>query len=109
MGERLKRHADTLCLLHKRPRYAKTIIAQADDDLLDCLRLCCKNILEGNIPLSPTQKARLKRHKNILRELVQPRLSRTRKKALLQRGGFIGALLSPLVSLVGPLLKKVFT
>jgi hypothetical protein len=109
MADRLKRNTGTLCFLHKHPQYAKGIIEKGDDDLLDCLRLCCKNILEENVAVSPTQKSRLKRHKNTLRKLVQPRLSRKNKKTLLQRGGFLGALLGPIVSLVAPLLQKVFT
>ena len=109
MTQRLKRHAETLCFLYKKPRYTKAIIEQADDDLLDCLRVCCKNTLEGNVPLSPSQKDKLKRHKNTLRELVEPRPSRNRKRALLQKGGFLSALLGPVLALAAPLLSKIFT
>ena len=109
MTERLKRHANELSFLSKCPRYAKVVIGRADKELLDCLRVCCKNILAGNVPLTPVQKSRLTRHANTLRSLVQPRLSQSRKKALLQKGGFLPALLAPLLGFAAPLLKKLFS
>ena len=108
MTQRLKRHAGTLQFLAKRPRLAKGIIAHADDDLLDCLRVCCKNTLDGNVPLSPSQRCKLKRHRATLRALTKPHLSKGKKKVLLQKGGFLPALLGPILGLVGPLLKGIF-
>ena len=107
MVETLKRNAETLRFLHRKPVYAKGVIQHADDQLLDCLRVCCKNILDGNVPLSPTQKARLNRHKNILRSLIKPGLPRAHKKALIQKGGFLPALLAPILAIAGPLFKSL--
>lgn len=109
MTQRLKRHAETLCFLSKKPRFTKGVIGQADNDLLDCLRVCCKNTLDGNVPLSSSQRSKLKRHKNTLRELTKPRLSRARQRALLQKGGFLPALLAPILALAAPLLKNLFS
>ena len=45
------------------------IIRKCDNDLIRSLSECCHNILKGNVPLTLTQKVKLRRHKNNLRKL----------------------------------------
>ena len=89
-----------------KPASVKSIIKGADKDLVDTLCECGLNVLKGNVPLSPGQKKRLKAHKNTLRALSQKKQSLQKKKTLLQRGGFLGALLRPVLSVLGDLLFK---
>jgi hypothetical protein len=73
----------------------------ASPELVRILCECCHNVLKGNVPLSATQKRRLRRYKDSLRELTKTRLSIKQRKAILQQGGLIGNLLAPIV----PVLK----
>ena len=75
-----------------------------DKGLLTCLCECSKNILKGNVPLSPGQKKNLRRHKRLLRKLTLKRTSKKIKNKILQKGGFLGALITPILSLLGGML-----
>jgi len=65
---------------------------------------CAKNLLKGNVPLSPAQLRTLRRHKQKLRQLAVKKTSLAKKKKLVQSGGFLGALLTPIISVLGNLL-----
>ena len=97
-SRRLKKHSDTLKFLSKcKPSISKAIIKNADRDLIHCMCEVAINELNGNVPLTRSQKARLCKHKSALRTLVKKKTPLKNKKSLLQRGGFIGALLAPLI------------
>lgn len=84
-----------------KPAIRKTIIKTGDKELLTCLCECSKNVLKGNVPLTTNQKSHLRRHKRALRELALKKTSKKKKVALIQKGGFLGALLTPILSLLG--------
>jgi hypothetical protein len=64
-------------------------------------------VLKGNVPLTTKEKSRLKKHKNKLRTLVKKKVSLSKKKDIIQSGGgFLGALLMPVASLLGSLLFR---
>jgi hypothetical protein len=85
-----------------KPKLRKTILG--DKGLLTCLCECSKNILKGNVPLSPVQKRKLRRHRRSLRELTLKKISKKKKNKILQKGGFLGALITPILSLLGGML-----
>lgn len=100
-----KEHLSLLKLLSKtkQPKY---IVHELDTDILNCLSECCLNILHGNIPLSFQQKQKLKKHANKVRELTNKKISNKKRKAILQTGGFLPALLAPILGAVAkPLLQ----
>lgn len=79
----------------------KKILKQGGKALQLCLQECAMNILNGNIPLTPYQLRKLKRYKDKIRALAKPRgVSRERKIAIEQKGGFLPALLAPVVGAV---------
>ena len=97
----LRRNADSICVLSKaQPRLAKQLIAGADHNLLNALSECASNILKGNLPLIPDQKRKLSRYANSLRALRQQKKATKSKKALLMKGGFVGALAGVLAPLL---------
>ncbi len=112
MAKRVKKHLHTLKLLKTaKPKLRKSLLAQSDNDLIQCLCECCHNVLNGNIKLSPKQKKALSRHKKHLRNLTTKKLSLKKKRHLLvQKGGFLPALLGPIIgiasSLIGGLLNR---
>ena len=109
MSQRVKRNVMYLKVLAKaKPKMCKCIIEAADKDLVATLCECAQNILYGHVPLTPSQKTKLAWHKQHLRSLVKKNQSEKTKKKILQKGGFLGALLGPLaVSLIAPIAKQV--
>ena len=107
MSACVKRNVDLLRLLHKsKPALVKIILKNASPDLVRALSECCLNVLKGNIKLNAGQKTRLRRYKNILRKLAAKKLAVKTRKQLLQKGGFIGALLGPVLGVLGSLLGR---
>lgn len=107
MMARIKRHADTLHYLCycKNKKATKAIVNPAQPDLINCFSEICTNVLNGNVPLSAKEKNKLKRYKNYIREMASKSSSQKSKRRVLQKGGFIGAILKPLIGLIGPLLS----
>lgn len=102
---RLKRHCSTLKRLAKsKPSVTKPIIKGASKDLINTLSECSYNVLQGVVPLSTKQQQKLRRYKTKLRECANKRVSQKRKKAILMRGGFLGTLLNPIISILGQIL-----
>jgi hypothetical protein len=66
-------------------------------NFVSCLSEIAKNTIAGNLPLSSTQKRILNRQSAIVRGLVK-------KQRVEQSGGFIGAVLPLLATIVGDLL-----
>lgn len=81
-----------------------SFIKKCDRDLIDCISECAKNVLIGNVPLKRSQLSRLRRQKRDIRELSRKKTPLKNKRRILQKGGFLGALLTPVLSLLGGLL-----
>ena len=101
MSARLKRNALCLCLLARaEPALARAIIEKVNENLIRSPH----NILKGNVPLKKSQKVRFRRYTKDLRALVQRKTALHERIRILQKGGFVGALLAPLAtSLLAPL------
>ena len=99
-------HKDLLRVLHRaRPHLRKAILKHADKALVYSICELCDNTLCGNVPLTPTQKQSLKKHKTILKRLAKRGESwLTKRKALNQKGG---SFLPLLLSVLAPTLGKI--
>ena len=108
MSERLKQQGDALRFLSKcNQRQRKAVVKYADNGLIDSLCECALNLLKGHVKLSPKEKKSLKSHKRRLRALTDKKVSRRKKRVILtQSGGFIGALLIPVLKTLVNLLVK---
>jgi len=73
-------------------------------DFIDCVSECAKNIIKGNVPLNPAQLQRLRRDRSNVRVLASKKTSLKKKRRVLQKGGFLGALLPPVLGVLGSLL-----
>ena len=101
----MRKYLPTLKRIQKLGDRAKRkLIKECDKSLIDCFCECSKNILKGNVPLKETQLKKLRREKKNLRSLALKRTSLSKKRKILQKGGFIGALLPPILSITGGLL-----
>jgi hypothetical protein len=109
MAKRLKTHIDELRVLKKaKPSLRKALLKSADNSLICCLSECSHNILNGNVKLSPAQKKALQRHRNNLRQLATKKVPLKRKRELLaQRGGFLPALIGPILGIAASLIPQL--
>ena len=83
----------------------KDILKHADKELVTCIGECALNVLKGNVSLKSSQKKKLKRHKKHIRTLADKKIPHSKRKRLLvQKGGFLGALLAPILGSIGGLL-----
>lgn len=105
MSSRLKKYLVKLRLLKKSSSKVRNkILKNCNKNLLCCLCECAKNVLKGNVPLTKPQKSKLSRFKQKLRNLVSKKTRIKVKRRLVQTGGFLGALLTPVLSFLGSLL-----
>ena len=97
------------CLKIAPPALSKVIIKSADRGLVNCLCEVGLNVLRGNVPITPDQKRKLGRHKRELRSIAKKGLSIQRKKRILQKGGFLPALLGPIAKILGGIILPTIT
>lgn len=104
MSKKIKEHIPLLHFLAngKKPKIKKAIIEDSSSELVDILCECAHNVLKGTVKLTPAQYKLLKRYKKELRILGDKKISRKRKRATIQKGGFLGALLRTILpTLIG--------
>jgi len=82
-------------------------VKKSSKDFLDCLSQCAKNVLLGNVPLSSRQNVKLRHSKNDLRLLSAKKTSLRKKRQIVQKGGFLAALLPPVLCLLGGALTGI--
>ena len=87
-----------------KPSVVKAVLKGASPDLIKALSECSLNVLKGHVRLTSAQKRRLCKYRQNLRLLARKGTSTKHRKRLLQKGGFIGALLKPVLGVLGGLL-----
>lgn len=99
IGEKNACLLKALCYLKKNQRV--TFLRGADNNFVKCIQECAFNTLEGNVPLACNEKKHLAKHKSILRRVAAKRGSwKTKRKLLVQRGGFLPYLIGPILGAV---------
>src|SRR3989442_13340907 len=95
MSHTLKKFTPYLRVLQKSsPKVRKALMKKhCSPEFIKCICECVKNVLVGNVTLSPEHKRRLKRHKRSLRKLTLKKTSLKEKKRIVQSGGFLGAMI----------------
>lgn len=84
------------------------LLKTVGDKEIHCVCECIYNTLKGKVPLTAPQKTQLSRHKSILRRIVKPKESISKKRKLLvQNGGaLLPLILAPIITgLLGNLFK----
>jgi len=105
MSERICRHLKTLKRLHHmKSKDRHKLLQSGGREIIECVCECAKNVLKGTVPLKPNHLKKLRRWKKNLRTLALKRPSLKCKKKIIQNGGFIGALLPPVLTFLGSLL-----
>lgn len=111
MSRRLKKHLELLKLVQKaKPEHRKILIKTAEKSLILCLCECIDNILRGNVKLGPKKTKELASYAKVLRKIVDRKTNNnTKRKLLIQKGGFLPALLAPIIGLAGSLIGELIT
>ena len=98
MTRRIQKHMTALKHLCRcGPKKRKEILKRGGRNIKLCLSECALNILKGNVPLNKKQFAKLKKHRKSLQNLSKKNISNKRSQQLVQRGGFLPMLLSPIL------------
>ena len=83
------------------PNLRKNLLKKIPDSCIKAICECSLNTLKGNIPLTKHQKAKLRKHKTVLRELAKKRKPLYQKrKLLIQKGGFLNLLIPAALSVI---------
>jgi len=107
MSERMRRYLPVLKRIKRLGDKARReFVRRCDREFLDCVSECAKNIIKGNVPLNNRQMNRLRRDRKDVRALAVKKTSLKRKRQILQRGGFLTALIPPVLSVLASLLVK---
>ena len=108
MSKKVKNQIDFLKVLCKAlHKQHKGIIEGTSKRLIYAICECILNCLKGNVPLSPAQKQKLKRHKTKLRSTADCKYPLAKRKlVLLQKAGFLGAVLKPVLQTLGAIFLK---
>jgi len=105
MSDRTRKYLPILKQIQRLGEKAKKqFIKKCDREFIDCVSECAKNVIKDNVPLKPTQLRRLRRERSNVRVLASKKTSLKKKRRILQKGGFLGALLPPFLGVLSSLL-----
>lgn len=95
-------------LKNAKSKLRNNILKAADPDLIKALCDCTLNTLNGNVQIGSAAKRKLRRYKKELRKISCPKRNITSKrKLILQHGGFLPTLLGALLSgVIGAYLNR---
>jgi hypothetical protein len=91
------------------PKQRTEVIRRATDNQVDAICECAYNVLHNAVPVTPSHKKKLKRFKNKIYTLADKKVPISkRRRQLQQSGGFLPALIAPVVSaLLGGLIDHI--
>ena len=84
----------------KDTRKLRALLLSGGQPLQRAIREVAFNLLQGNVRLKPHQASRLKRFKTCVRNLAKKKTSLKKRLLIEQKGGFLSALLGPLMSIL---------
>jgi hypothetical protein len=95
-------------LRKSNPKLRKILLRNCDPEIIKTICEIAINTLNGNIKVSKNNFAEFKKHKIFLRKLACPKSSlKSKRKIIVQKGGFLPALLGTVISgVIGNLLSK---
>ena len=97
MSRRVKKFLPVLRRIRKMGDKARRdYVKKCNREFIDCVSECAKNGIKGNVTMSGPQKANLRRRKHV----------RTLKRRILQKGGFLTALMPPVLSILSSMFLK---
>ena len=90
-----------------QPKVRKAIVSNCNKEQVNSICECVLNVLNGKIKLSGCDKRKLQKHKAILSKVADKRVPvSSKKKLIVQRGGFLLPLLSAVLPTIASLIFK---
>lgn len=90
-----------------RPAQRRSLLLRSKGKLLRLLSECCLNFLRQSYKVPTTSIQKLKPYKSVIRQLAKRRLPvRDRRRALVQKGGFLPLILPAAISFLANLLRR---
>lgn len=108
--KRLKEQKHMLYVLkNSKSKLRKNILKEVQPEVIKTLCEVCINTLNGNIKLPIKSKNYLKKYKRTIRQLSSTKTNLpSKRKLLIQRGGFLPVLLGTILSgIVGQIIERV--
>ena len=91
-------HKDLLKILaFSKTRYKKAILNKADKKMIVSICDIIFNILNGNVNIDIDTKNKLKKHKFLLRSLIEKSTIKHKRKILEQKGGNVLGIILPIL------------
>ena len=89
------------------PKLRKAIVSNCDSELVNSICECVLNVLNGNVKLSGCVTRKLRKHKTVLHKVADKRVPiSSKKKLIVQRGGFLLPLMSAMLPALATLIFK---
>ena len=102
MSERVKKLTPfVLTLRSLKPKQRKILLSYSTKDQIRGIEEIALNIIKNNTPLKPAELEVCRRWRKPLKMLALKRYPIKAKKDILQQGGFLGAILPILASVLG--------
>ena len=102
---RVRKYADTLQSLQAVDGATRNVVMKsAKTDLILALVDCARAIIGRKVPLTLAQQRAVVGKSDDIKRLVNPRVKDVERRTILQKGGFLGALLGPIVRALLPAL-----
>lgn len=91
-----------------KPKLRNAIISNSDDDFIKTLAEISLNTLNGNNPIDNKTKNKLRCYKRVIRKLAcSKRCNKSKRKLIIQKGGFLPMLIGTILSgVIGALFNK---
>ena len=90
------------------PTKRKIFVKTCSRDCIIKVCECIKNVLNSNLQIKPSHLKKLNRHKQTLRTLALKSTSLSKRKRLLQKGGFLAALLPAIIPAIAGVIGQLF-
>jgi len=112
MSERIGRYLELLRLFQKAtPEQQKLLLETSNGEFIKALCECCLNATLGHVQYSPKAKRKLKKYAPVIRKAAsktdKDKSVKRKRQLLVQHGGFLPALLAPIISLAGGLIGEL--
>jgi len=107
MSRRVKKFLPVLRRIRNMGNKARRdYVKKCNREFIDCVSEYAKNVIKGNVPMSGLQKAKLRRRRKDVEALAIKKTSLTKKRRILQKGGFLTALLPLVLSILSSMFLK---
>ena len=110
--EQVRIYVKLLQVLQKaNPTDRRRILETADPEFILLICNCFLNIIRGSLPLPPVAERKLAKYAKLMKEIAtkgkKTAAVRRKRKLLMQHGGFLPALLTPVIALAGGLIGEL--